>query len=207
MKTLKPLMLGLCLSAAGPAIAAPPSLLAVRHAVASWPAVPDAVLNRLRGGIDLSNLVAYFAIERVVEVNGHVVAEAQIHVRCGDDARIDANLARRADAHHGRFLQEAQLARLRRARQIADLIEEDGAVVSRFDGADLPFVSAGKCAPFVAEQQTLDERLGQRAAVDRHERPARAARAKVDGAGGNLFADPAFPGDRQRRQRAVREFM
>ena len=78
MKTLKPLMLGLCLSAAGPAIAAPPSLLTVRHAVASWPAVPDAVLSRLRGGIDLSNLVAYFAIERVVEVNGQVVAEAQI---------------------------------------------------------------------------------------------------------------------------------
>ncbi len=78
MKTLKPLMLGLCLGATGPAMAAPPSLLAVRHAVAAWPAVSDAVLSRLRGGIDLSDLVAYFAIERVVEVNGRIVAQAQI---------------------------------------------------------------------------------------------------------------------------------
>lgn len=78
MKTLKPMMLGLCLTAAGPAMAAPAGLSATRHAVASWTTVPDAVLSRLRGGIDLGNLVAYFAIERVVEVDGEVVARAQI---------------------------------------------------------------------------------------------------------------------------------
>ena len=77
MRTLKPLMLGLCLAACGAAVASPSSPTAER-VVDAWPAVPDAVLSRLRGGFDLGNLVAYFAIERVVEVNGVVVARAQI---------------------------------------------------------------------------------------------------------------------------------
>ena len=77
MHTLKPLMLGFCLAATGAAVAAPTSPSAKR-AVAAWPAVPDTVLGRMRGGIDLSNLVAYFAIERIVEVDGEVVARAEI---------------------------------------------------------------------------------------------------------------------------------
>ena len=77
MRTLKPLMLGLCLAASGAAVASPSSPTAQR-VVDAWPAVPDTILSRLRGGFDLGNLVAYFAIERVVEVNGEVVARAQI---------------------------------------------------------------------------------------------------------------------------------
>jgi hypothetical protein len=77
MRTLKPLMLGLCLAACGAAAAAPNTPTA-ESVVTAWPAVPDAILGRLRGGFDLGNLVAYFAIERVVEVNGEVVARAQI---------------------------------------------------------------------------------------------------------------------------------
>ena len=77
MRTLKPLMLGLCLAACGAAAAAPNTPTA-ESVVNAWPAVPDAILGRLRGGFDLGNLVAYFAIERVVEVNGEVVARAQI---------------------------------------------------------------------------------------------------------------------------------
>lgn len=77
MHTLKPLMLGFCLAASGAAVAAPNSASA-RRTVAGWPVVPDTVLGRLRGGIDLNDLVAYFAIERIVEVNGEVVARAEI---------------------------------------------------------------------------------------------------------------------------------
>lgn len=78
MHTLKPMMLGFCLAVATGAAVAAPNSPTDERAVASWPVVPDAVLGRLRGGIDLSNLVAYFAIERIVEVNGEVVARAEI---------------------------------------------------------------------------------------------------------------------------------
>ena len=77
MRTLKPLMFGLCLAASGAAVAASNTATAER-VVDAWPVVPDSILSHLRGGFDLGNLVAYFAIERIVEVNGQVVARAQI---------------------------------------------------------------------------------------------------------------------------------
>jgi len=40
--------------------------------------VPEDNLKEMRGGVDLGNLVGYFAINRVVEVDGQVVAKMQI---------------------------------------------------------------------------------------------------------------------------------
>jgi hypothetical protein len=47
---------------------------------AAWEIVPDQALSNLRGGIDIpqNNLVAYFAIQRVISVDGQVVARMQI---------------------------------------------------------------------------------------------------------------------------------
>lgn len=42
-------------------------------AVDSWPVVADADLAQMRGGLDLGTLVANFAIERLVRVNGELV--------------------------------------------------------------------------------------------------------------------------------------
>jgi hypothetical protein len=42
--------------------------------------VPEDNLKDMRGGVDLGNLVGYFAIDRVVEVDGQVVAKMQIVV-------------------------------------------------------------------------------------------------------------------------------
>jgi hypothetical protein len=42
--------------------------------------VPEENLKEMRGGVDLGNLVGYFAINRVVEVDGQVVAKMQIVV-------------------------------------------------------------------------------------------------------------------------------
>lgn len=42
--------------------------------------VPEANLKDMRGGVDLGNLVGYFAIDRVVQVDGQVVAKMQIVV-------------------------------------------------------------------------------------------------------------------------------
>lgn len=45
-----------------------------------WASVPDQTLRDLRGGFDLpqTGLVADFAIDRVIEINGQVVAQMQI---------------------------------------------------------------------------------------------------------------------------------
>jgi hypothetical protein len=45
---------------------------------AAWNVVPDNELQELRGGMDLGPLVAYFAIQRTVQVDGIVVARMQI---------------------------------------------------------------------------------------------------------------------------------
>jgi hypothetical protein len=42
--------------------------------------VPEDNLKEMRGGVDLGNLVGYFAINRVVEVDGQVVAKMQVVV-------------------------------------------------------------------------------------------------------------------------------
>lgn len=51
---------------------------AVPAAIDAWPAIAEADLARMRGGLDLGTLVANFAIERVVRVDGAVVARTQL---------------------------------------------------------------------------------------------------------------------------------
>ncbi|NLD67814.1 MAG: hypothetical protein GX644_03265 [Limnobacter sp.] len=46
--------------------------------VESWHAIPDHELAEMRGGLDLGSLIANFAIERLVRINGEVVARTQL---------------------------------------------------------------------------------------------------------------------------------
>ncbi len=63
--------------------------------------IPDAELAPMRGGLDLGSMIARFAIERVVRVDGEVVARTQLMVDRLDgltrgqlpDARLVGNLA------------------------------------------------------------------------------------------------------------------
>ena len=84
-----------------------------------------------------------------------------------------------ADRAHLALLQHAQQLHLERRRQLADLVEEQRAAVGRPEEAGLALVvGAGEGALLVAEQLALEQRLGQRAAVDGDERRAwRAARS------------------------------
>ena len=64
---------------------------------------------------------------------------------------------------------------------------------------------AGEGAAHVAEQLGLEQPLGQRAAVDRHERAARARAVAVDGARDQLLAGAGLSGHEHRRVRRARE--
>jgi hypothetical protein len=77
MHTLKYIVSGLCCIAL---VAAPVAAPLARGTMDEplGEVVPDETLAALRGGIDLGEMVASFAIQRVVEIDGVVVARMQI---------------------------------------------------------------------------------------------------------------------------------
>jgi hypothetical protein len=77
MHTLKHIVSGLCcIALAAAPVAAPLARGAMDEPLGE--VVPDETLAALRGGIDLGEMVASFAIQRVVEIDGVVVARMQI---------------------------------------------------------------------------------------------------------------------------------
>ena len=88
----------------------------------------------------------------------HVVG--QVAVGGGDHAHVHAHGLRAADALELLLLQHAQQLHLRLERQVADLVEEDGAVVGQLEAALLLLHRAGERAAFVAEQLALDSVAG-----------------------------------------------
>jgi hypothetical protein len=76
MRTLRNVVTGLCCMALVLTPVAAP--LAGTVANEPWEIVPEDSLRDLRGGMDLGNLVASFAIQRVVEIDGVVVARMQM---------------------------------------------------------------------------------------------------------------------------------
>src|SRR3984893_7345794 len=76
MQTLKNVVTGLCSIALVLAPVAAPLALAV--AAEPWEIVPEDSLRDLRGGMDFGDLVASFAIQRVVEIDGVGVARMQL---------------------------------------------------------------------------------------------------------------------------------
>src|SRR6185312_3729499 len=124
---------------------------------------------------------------------------AQILLGRGDDADVDIDGAIAADATDLALLEHAQELGLQIERELAELVEEDGAPVRRFEG-DLPRGGrAGERALLVAEQLRLDERARDRAAVDDDERLVLAARQIVDRARDEIFSGAGFALDQHRR--------
>src|SRR6185503_18389386 len=84
--------------------------------------------------------------------------------------------------------------RLQRRRQLADLVEEQGAAVGLFEGSGVRAIGAGEGALLVAEQLAGHERRRERAAVDGDERlalprPEIVQRARTQLLAGARFAD------------------
>ena len=123
----------------------------------------------------------------------------EIFVGRRDDAHVDADGLLAADALELLLLQHAQQLELQRRRHVADLVEEQRPLVGQLEAAELALDRARERALLVAEQLRLEQRLGQRAAVDLDERPARAARARVDRARHQLLAGARLAVDIDRR--------
>src|SRR5687767_5466254 len=105
----------------------------------------------------------------------------------GDDAHVDANHVAGTDRANLALLEHTQQRDLRLLGQLGDLVEEESSPVRAPHEAIAIVLRPRERATPVAEQLALDERLRQRAAVDRDE-VASAPRQLVDAARNDLFA-------------------
>ena len=80
MLARKYVIAGICSAVTIAAAEGPPSDKPGINDEPAWDVVPEETLREARGGMDLGGLVGYFAIDRVVEVDGQVVAKMQIVV-------------------------------------------------------------------------------------------------------------------------------
>ena len=120
-----------------------------------------------------------------------MAGRVEIDVRRGDDANVDGAGRVRADPAHLALLQHAQELRLERQRHVADLVEEDRAVVRCLEEARARADGARERALLVTEQLRLEQALRERRAVDRHERLAAPVRGAVQRVRDALLADAA----------------
>ena len=141
-------------------------------------------------------------VQPVVEV----LAEAalvhhllEVAVGGRDDARVDADRLHAAEPHELALLHHAQQLGLRLVRDVADLVEEDAALVGEVVEALLRVDGAGERPLDVAEQRGLEQIRRQVARIDGDEGAIGAWRVGVDGARHQLLAGAAFAGDENRR--------
>ena len=95
---------------------------------------------------------------------------AEVLVGGGDNAQIHANVAQAAEAPERLLLQHAQQLGLERQRNLADLVQEQSALVGQFEQPALLRPGVGERALLVAEQLALQQGFGNRRAVDGQER-------------------------------------
>ena len=122
----------------------------------------------------------------------------QVAVRRRDDPHVDGDRFDAAQGHDGPFLNATQQLGLRRQRQFADFIQEQGPAVGTPHHAQRGAHRAGKCSFDVTEQLRFDQLAGKRRAVHRHERFAGPQAAGVDLASGHLLADARLTFDQHR---------
>ena len=124
-------------------------------------------------------------VEAVIEVLAEAALLDEVEqalVGRRDQADVDLHGFLRADRIDLALLDGAQELDLRVERQLADLVEEQRAAVGLDELADVALGRAREGALLVAEQDRLDQVLGDRAAIDGDEGLALAVARALDGA-------------------------
>ncbi len=92
----------------------------------------------------------------------------ELAMRRGDDAHVDLDALRAAEPLDLPFFENAQQLHLHIRGQVADFVEEDRRMVGELEAPDLTRERARERALLAAEQLALDQRRGDRRAVDAH---------------------------------------
>ena len=97
------------------------------------------------------------AVEEVGAEPAHLDLVLQPLVARGDDPDVDLDRLGPADPLERARLEHAEQLRLHRRRDVADLVEEQGAAVGELEPPFLAPIGAGERAPLVAEQLALEQ--------------------------------------------------
>src|SRR5207245_9862146 len=111
----------------------------------------------------------------------------QRDVRGRVESDVHGHEDRPAERLHLALLQDSQKRRLDGEWQVGNLVEEQGTAVSQLEVALPASIRARERALLVAEQLGLDQRLGNRTAVERDEGVLSAIAHLMDGAGHQLL--------------------
>ncbi len=117
-----------------------------------------------------------------------------------DHAQVDRHGLGAADRQHHPLGEHAKQRGLGGQRELAHLVQEERAAVRRAHQARRVVVGAREGALLVAEELGLEQGRSDGGAVDGHQR-ALAARAGVQGVGGELLAGARFAGHQHRELR------
>src|SRR5207253_6902046 len=109
-------------------------------------------------------------------------------VRGGDDPDVAPDRLRAADPLELLLLEHAKQLRLEVQRQVADLVEEEGAAVRELEAADPARDGTGEGAALVAEELALQQAGGDGGAVELDERASAPGAQRVDQAADQLLA-------------------
>jgi hypothetical protein len=135
------------------------------------------------------------AVEEVLaEPSGRHVA-LQVPVRRRDDPDIGPQRGGPANPLELALLEDPQELGLDGQRQLRDLVEEQRPARGQLEAPGLLAIGAGEGAPLVAEQLGLQQGLGERGAVHRHEGTFHAGARVMDGSRYQLLAGPALAHD------------
>ena len=143
----------------------------------------------------------------MVEIGTEMAARdrlAQIPVGGSDDSRAAEARAGLADPVEFAVLEHAEQLRLQFERQLADLVEEQGAGLGFLEIAGVAFGGAGKCAARVTKQLRLDQRRCDRGAIECQVGLVAAHTDPMEVVANEFLAGAGFALDQQ-RERAVRE--
>src|SRR5262249_43389625 len=122
----------------------------------------------------------------------------EIAGRCGHDAHVDVERLLPAHSPDLARLDDAQKLGLQIERELADLVEEDGAGARPLERPLVLVHRAGEGAALMTEELALDERRRNGAAVDDLERAGGALARGVDRAGEDILARSGLAGKKDR---------
>src|SRR4029079_5788842 len=122
----------------------------------------------------------------------------QILIGGGDQPNVDFHPLLAANWIDLAVLQGTQQLHLSFERQFADLVEEEGAAIGLHEFADALLRGAGEGAFLMAEQDALDQILGNRAAIDGDEGLVLPRTLALNGPGDQFLADAGFTLDQHR---------
>jgi hypothetical protein len=100
------------------------------------------------------------AIEEILAKASRVDLAFEVTVGGRDDARRDRDSAVAADPRHHPLFEDAKQLRLRRQRQLPDLVEEERSSAGVLERPPAQPIGARERAALVAEQLALDELFG-----------------------------------------------